>query len=87
MDPRVEPNQFLGPGWFGGVLKNAGGRATPDVVRSILTLRSLSLTSKKGTVAVIHHTGKQFPVAGRTNDHEGISCRVPVMTYGDQTVA
>lgn len=58
MDPRCEPTQFLGPEFFGAVLKNAGGRATPDAVRSILGLRSLSLTSEKATVAVIHHTGK-----------------------------
>ncbi|PVH99361.1 hypothetical protein DM02DRAFT_656514 [Periconia macrospinosa] len=56
MDPRCEPTQFLGGGFLFGTVKNAGGRATPDALRSILTLRSLNTVSKKGTVAVIHHT-------------------------------
>lgn len=59
MDPRCEPTQFLGPG-LRGTLKNAGGRATPDAVRSILVLRSLIKKTEKGTVAVVHHTGKLF---------------------------
>lgn len=59
IDPRCEPTQFLGPNHFGATIKNAGGHATPDAVRSILTLRSLvTSTSHKGTVAVVHHTGK-----------------------------
>lgn len=65
MDPRCEPTQFLGPG-LRGVLKNAGGRATPDAVRSILVLRSLIKKTEKGTVAVIHHTGKLFLFDSRT---------------------
>jgi hypothetical protein len=57
MDPRCEPTQFLGGGILFGTVKNAGGRATPDAIRSILTLRSLNTVSEGGTVAVIHHTG------------------------------
>lgn len=59
MDPRCEPTQFLGEeaGRFATV-KNAGGRATLDAVRSILVLRSLNTVSDGGTVAVVHHTGK-----------------------------
>ena len=60
MDPRCEPTQFLGPGLFAAVVKNAGGRPTADAVRSILVLRSLNTTGEKGTVAVVHHTGELF---------------------------
>lgn len=49
-----------------GTVKNAGGRATPDAIRSILTLRSLSTVSEGGTVAVIHHTGKYGPLICRS---------------------
>jgi carbonic anhydrase len=59
MDPRCEPTQFLGeyPGRFATV-KNGGGRATDDAIRSIIVLRSINLVSDAGVIAVIHHTGK-----------------------------
>jgi carbonic anhydrase len=65
MDPRCEPTQFLGGDIFFGTVKNAGGRATLDAVRSIVTLRSLNTVSEGGTVAVIHHTGKYGSLIGR----------------------
>ena len=65
MDPRCEPTQFLGGGIRFAAVKNAGGRATSDAIRSILILRSLNTVSEGGTVAVIHHTGKYGPLIGR----------------------
>ncbi|KAF2030695.1 carbonic anhydrase [Setomelanomma holmii] len=56
MDPRCDPSQFTGGDEIFATIKNAGGRATPDAIRSILTLRALNTVSDKGTVAVIHHT-------------------------------
>ncbi|KAF1988680.1 carbonic anhydrase [Aulographum hederae CBS 113979] len=53
VDPRSVPEQFFGPKFDGGVLRNAGGRASADVVRSIAFLRSLAFVK---TVAVVHHT-------------------------------
>lgn len=58
MDPRVVPEQFLGPNSFVAVFRNAGGRASPDVVRTIATLQSLAYKVKKANVMVIHHTGQ-----------------------------
>ena len=58
MDPRCEPSQFLnGAAGLFATVKNAGGRVTPDAIRSILVLRSLNTVSDAGTVAVIKHTG------------------------------
>ncbi len=39
------------------VFRNAGGRASPDVVRTINTLQSLSYKAQTATVMVVHHTG------------------------------
>lgn len=58
MDPRVIPEEFLGPKPLVAVFRNAGGRATPDVVRTITVLRSLSNLAKQASVMVVHHTGK-----------------------------
>ncbi|OAL31664.1 hypothetical protein AYO22_00937 [Fonsecaea multimorphosa] len=57
MDPRVVPEQFLGSHPMIAVFRNAGGRATPDVVRTINTLQSLAYKVQKATVMVVHHTG------------------------------
>ena len=58
MDPRVVPEQFLGTFPGIAVFRNAGGRASPDVVRTINTLQSLGNRSKNPvTVMVVHHTG------------------------------
>lgn len=57
MDPRVVPEQFLGSRPMIAVFRNAGGRATPDVVRTINTLQSLAYKVQKATVMVVHHTG------------------------------
>ncbi|KIY04242.1 uncharacterized protein Z520_00936 [Fonsecaea multimorphosa CBS 102226] len=56
MDPRVVPEQFLGSHPMIAVFRNAGGRATPDVVRTINTLQSLAYKVQKATVMVVHHT-------------------------------
>jgi carbonic anhydrase len=61
MDPRVVPEQFFGPNSQLAVFRNAGGRATPDVVRTILTMRSLAFNTDKATVMVVHHTGEDVP--------------------------
>jgi carbonic anhydrase len=58
------PEQFLGPNSLVAVFRNAGGRYTPDVVRTIATLQSLGYQSESTTVMVVHHTGRQRnPVA------------------------
>ena len=54
MDPRVSPQNFwqlpnLGP----GILRNAGGRATPDVLRSLHVLTAIM---EPGVIAVVHYT-------------------------------
>lgn len=61
MDPRVVPEQFLGPKAQLAVFRNAGGRATPDVVRTITVLQSLGFQAEQATVLVIHHTGEDIP--------------------------
>lgn len=55
LDPRCVPEQYLGPDVRAGVIRNAGGRASPDVVKSVLVLRSLVDVD---TVLVVHHTGE-----------------------------
>jgi carbonic anhydrase len=58
MDPRVVPEQFLGPeNPIVAVARNAGGRATPDVIRTINTVQSLAYKVGKVSVMVVHHTG------------------------------
>lgn len=54
LDPRCVPEQYFGPGFRGAVFRNAGGRATDDVVRSLTDLRALV---NMKTVLVVHHTG------------------------------
>ncbi|KAK4551617.1 hypothetical protein LTR86_011041 [Recurvomyces mirabilis] len=44
---------FFGPNFVGPVFRNAGGRATPDAIRSISILRYLAGVE---TVAVVHHS-------------------------------
>lgn len=58
MDPRVIPEEFVGPKPLVAVFRNAGGRANPDVVRTITVLRSLSYKAKQASVMVVHHTGE-----------------------------
>ena len=58
MDPRVIPEQFLGPQALIAVFRNAGGRPNADVVRTIAVLQSLVVNAEKVTVMVVHHTGK-----------------------------
>lgn len=57
LDPRCVPETFFGPGFDGGVIRNAGGRATDDAIRSLTILRGLAGLRN---VVVIHHTGKQL---------------------------
>lgn len=57
LDPRCVPEAFFGPGFDGGVIRNAGGRATDDAIRSLTALRGLAGLKN---VVVIHHTGKQL---------------------------
>lgn len=54
LDPRSVPEQFFGPELGAAVIRNAGGRATKDVITSITVLRSLA---NAAAVFVIHHTG------------------------------
>lgn len=54
LDPRTVPEQFFGPDLRAGVVRNAGGRAGPDAITSIVTLRTLMDTKN---IAVVHHTG------------------------------
>ncbi|KAG8165255.1 hypothetical protein KVR01_005530 [Diaporthe batatas] len=53
LDPRCVPETFFGPGFDGGVIRNAGGRATDDAIRSLTLLRGLAGLRN---VVVIHHT-------------------------------
>ncbi|EED23684.1 conserved hypothetical protein [Talaromyces stipitatus ATCC 10500] len=53
VDPRCVPEAFFGPDMQAAVYRNAGGRVTEDVVRSINVLRALV---NMGTVLVVHHT-------------------------------
>lgn len=62
MDPRVVPEQFLGPHPRVAVFRNAGGHATPDVVRTINVFQSLLKKAGPKTVMVVHHTGMCMPV-------------------------
>ena len=62
MDPRANPSEF----WnfnestppMPGVLRNGGGRATEDMLRSIRALAAIMGfgTNTVGCVAVVHHT-------------------------------
>ncbi|KAJ4386670.1 hypothetical protein N0V93_009568 [Gnomoniopsis smithogilvyi] len=53
LDPRCVPENFFGPNMGGAVFRNAGGRATDDVIRSITALRELA---DLRTIVVVHHT-------------------------------
>ncbi|KUI69503.1 hypothetical protein VM1G_05321 [Cytospora mali] len=53
LDPRCVPESFFGPDLDGPVIRNAGGRATDDTIRSITVLRELVGLKN---VAVVHHT-------------------------------
>lgn len=57
LDPRCVPETFFGPGFDGGVIRNAGGRATDDAIRSLTLLRGLAGLRN---VVVIHHTGERL---------------------------
>ena len=54
IDSRIEPLQMLGlrPG-DAKILRNAGGRVTPDVLRSLVLASNLLAVTR---VAVMHHT-------------------------------
>jgi carbonic anhydrase len=65
MDPRVVPEDFVGPHPMVAVFRNAGGRANADVVRTINVLRSLMYNAKKATVMVVHHTGKAWHLGAK----------------------
>lgn len=61
MDPRANPNEFWNFGYgspsMPGVLRNAGGRVTEDVLRSIRALSGIMSFGQNtvGAVAVVHH--------------------------------
>ena len=57
LDPRCVPEQFLGPDIRAGVIRNAGGRVSEDVMRSVLAIRAL-MDAK--ILMVVHHTGTQI---------------------------
>lgn len=63
LDPRCVPEAFFGPDLRGAVCRNAGGRATDDVVRSLNVLRALV---NMKTVVVVHHTGKKHSLISNT---------------------
>lgn len=54
MDPRCVPEQYFGPSYAGPSIRNAGGRATEDAIRSVTCLRTIAGLT---TVVVVHHTG------------------------------
>ncbi|KAH8815286.1 carbonic anhydrase [Xylogone sp. PMI_703] len=53
LDPRCVPETFFGLGTSTAVLRNAGGRASDDAVRSLNVLRALVNIKM---VVVVHHT-------------------------------
>jgi len=53
LDPRCVPEQYFGPDLQAGVIRNAGGRPSQDVVRSVTVLRSLIDVQY---LLVVHHT-------------------------------
>lgn len=61
MDPRSNPNEIFnfneGSEVLPGVLRNAGGRVTEDVLRSIRALSGIMGMGQNtvGLVAVVHH--------------------------------
>ena len=57
LDPRCVPENFLGHDIGLPVIRNAGGRATEDAIRSLVILRYLIGAS---AVLVIHHTGNNY---------------------------
>lgn len=54
LDPRCVPENFFGPDFQGGTMRNAGGRTTADAIRSFTLLRGLADVQ---TLVVVHHTG------------------------------
>jgi carbonic anhydrase len=58
MDPRSEVRDFWKTPFGPAIFRNAGGRATPDVLRSLRILASTMANGRNtlGAVAVIHHT-------------------------------
>ena len=85
MDPRANPNEFWNFGYgspqMPGVLRNAGGRVTEDVLRSIRTLAGIMGNGKNtvGAVAVVHHAdcglrvNSNEKVAAGLKDHAGLT--------------
>lgn len=69
MDARVMPGEFLGLS-IGDlhVIRNAGGRATPDAIRSLTVSTRLLATWQ---IAVIHHTD-----CGNTGSHDELAARL-----------
>jgi carbonic anhydrase len=61
LDPRTDPGQFLGVGMSDAmVVRNVGGRVTPEVINDVAFIAQLAETLLPGgplfEVAVIHHT-------------------------------
>ena len=59
MDPRANPNEFFNFGEAGpAVIRNAGGRVTDDVLRSIRILAGIMSCGQNtvGAVMVVHHS-------------------------------
>jgi carbonic anhydrase len=61
LDPRVDPAHFLGLGLSDAmVLRNVGGRVTPEVINDVAFIGQLAETARPAgplfEVAVIHHT-------------------------------
>ncbi|KAK1808700.1 hypothetical protein LTR12_016927, partial [Friedmanniomyces endolithicus] len=58
MDPRSNPYEFWKLPFGPGIIRNAGGRATGDALRSMRVLSTIMANGHNtlGAVAVVHHT-------------------------------
>ncbi|TKA66838.1 hypothetical protein B0A55_08818 [Friedmanniomyces simplex] len=58
MDPRSNPYEFWKVEFGPAIIRNAGGRATEDALRSMRVLSSIMANGENtlGAVAVVHHT-------------------------------
>lgn len=80
MDSRIEPLTMLGlhPG-DAKILRNAGGRVTPDVLRSlVLATTYLGVTH----VAVMHHTDCALARGGEAELRSGLSEKQAIHSEG-----
>jgi carbonic anhydrase len=86
MDSRIEPLGMVGlvPG-DAKIIRNAGGRITDDVLRSLVLATQILGVQR---VAVVHHTrcamhGDEADLAARVGDHAGLTCDIDLGTFSD----